>query len=80
MVLKELRITRTSDTRGEERVKGFGNVLITARAENFKASQIIHFSSCRNFAVEVIVEKIVVQSVVDSKHDRVWMQAAEWSL
>jgi len=45
-----------------------------------KASEIVHFSSCINFAAEVIVEKIVVQSAVDSKHDRVWMQAAEWSL
>ena len=37
MVLKERRITGTSDTRGEERVKGFGavvNVLITASGEN----------------------------------------------
>jgi len=62
--------------RGEERVKGFGavfDVLITASGENFKASKIVRFSSCSNFTVEVIVEKIVVSSAVDSKHDRVWM-------
>ena len=44
-------------------VKGFGaviNILITVSGENFKASKIIRFSSCSNFAVEVTVEKIVV--------------------
>jgi len=63
MVLKEWRITGTSDTRGEERVKGFGavvDVLISASGENFKASKIVRFSSCSNFAVEDIVEKIIV--------------------
>jgi hypothetical protein len=63
MVLKERRITGTSDTRGEERVKGFVavvDVLITTSGENFKSSKIVRFSSCSNFAVEVIVEKIVV--------------------
>jgi len=83
MVLKEKRITRTSDTRGEERVNGFGavvDVLITKSRENFKASEIIHFSNCSNFVAEVIFEKIIVPSVVDSKHGRVWMQAAKWSL
>ena len=64
MVLKRWRITRTSDERGEERVKGFGavvDVLITASGENFKASEIVHCSSCNDFAAEVIIEKIVVQ-------------------
>ena len=63
-------------------VRRFGvvvDVLITASGENFNASKIVHFSSCSNFVVEVIVEKIVFQSAVDSKHGRVWMQAAEWS-
>jgi len=75
MVLKKWRITRTSDKRGEERVKVFGavvDVLITASGENFKASEIVHLSSCSNFATEVMVEKIVFQSAVDSEHDRVW--------
>jgi len=82
MGLKERRTTGTSDTRGEERVKGFGavfDVLITGSGGNFKASEIVHFRNCSNFAAEVIVETIVFQSAVDSKHGRVWMQAAEWS-
>jgi len=66
---------RDQCTRGEEREKGFGavvDVLITASGENFKASEIGYFSSCSNFAAEVMVEKIVVQSAVDSEHGRVW--------
>jgi hypothetical protein len=50
MVLKEQRITGTSDTRGEERVKGFGavvDVLITASGENFKASKIVRLKRGR---------------------------------
>ena len=57
-------------------VKGFGAVIdvwITVSGENFKASKIVRFSSYSNFAVQVIVEKIVIQSAVDSKHGRVWM-------
>ena len=45
-------------------MKGFRavvDVLITASGENFKASEIVHCSSCSNFAPEIIVEKIVVQ-------------------
>jgi predicted transcriptional regulator len=75
MVLKKWRITGTSDTRGEERVKVFGavvDVLITASGENFKASEIVYFSNCNNFAAEVMVKKIVFKSAVDSEHDRVW--------
>jgi len=76
MVLKKLRIAEASAARGEERVDSevFGavvDVLITASGENFKASEIVYFSSSgSNFAVEVIVEKIVVQSAVDSEHGR----------
>ena len=48
MVLKKWRITETSAARGEERVKEFGavvDVLITASGENFKASELVYFSS-----------------------------------
>ena len=40
--------------------------------ENFRARKIVYFSSCSNFAAEVVVEKIAFQSEVDSEHCRVW--------
>ena len=49
------------------------DVLITASGESFKASESVHFSSCSNFAVEVIVEKIAVKkdgTVVPRKKER----------
>jgi len=52
-------------------VKIFGavvDVLIPAIGESFKASEIICFSSGSNFATEVRVEMIVVQSAVDDEH------------
>jgi len=55
-------------------VKAFGvvvDVLITAIGESFKTSEIVCFSSVSNLAAEVVVEKIIVQSAVDSKYGRV---------
>jgi len=56
-------------------VKIFGavvDVLITASGENFKASEIVCFSSGSSFAAKIMIEKIVVQSAVDSEQGRVW--------
>jgi len=49
------------------------NVLITASEDDFKASEIVCFSSGSSFAAEVMFEKIAIQSVVDSlsEHGRV---------
>ena len=74
IVLKLWRITKSSAARGEEHVKAFGvvvDVLITAIGESFKTSEIVCFSSVSNLAAEVVVEKIIVQSAVDSKYGRV---------
>ena len=56
-------------------MKTFGavvDVLITVIGESFKSSEIVCFSSGSNFATEVRVEMIVVQSAVDDEHDSVW--------
>jgi len=58
-------------------VKTFGavvDVLITTIGESFQASEIVCFSSGSNFATEVRVETIVVQSAVasDDEHGSVW--------
>ena len=47
------------------------DVLITSIGETFKASEIVYFDSDRNFAAEVRVEMIVVQSAVDDEHGSV---------
>ena len=75
IVFKKWRVAGTRDARGEERVKFFGavvDVLITAIGESFEASEIVCFGSGSNFATEVRVEMIVVQSAVDDEHDSVW--------
>ena len=74
IVFKKWRVAGTRDARAEERVKTFGavvDVLITAIGESFKASEIVCFSSGSNFAAEVRVEMIVVQSAVDDEHGSV---------
>ena len=63
------------DARGEERVIKIGavvDVLMTAIGESFKASEIVCFTSGSNFATDVRVEMIVVQSAVDDEHGSVW--------
>ena len=35
-------------------------------------SKIVCFSSGSNFAAKIMIEKIIVQSAVDSEHGRVW--------
>jgi len=73
IVCKKGRVAGVRDARGEEHVKSaVVDVLITSIGETFKASEIVYFDSDRNFAAEVRVEMIVVQSAVDDDYDSVW--------